>query len=427
MRNIFFIFCLFSLQANGQIPREHPEHPKGTSAAMYSALPFYNEACELYANGQVERAKKSLHEAINTSFELTEAQLFLADIYLEQEKIDSAFIYYYSAIDFNIEQKPHYYFRLFETGHVLGQYSMMKHSLGNFKKKYSSLGGEEPYEKEYPYKREDLEFYEAVLAMVYDYKYWKPMAELLYKFDSLSNFIAITENKPIIQNENGIVQLKENFPFKKKAKKIKSLPFESNDIFITSDGEIALFSLKADTEIHLYYSIKKGNKFNKPVLFSKEINASNWQGTPFLTDDHKYLYFSSNVSGNKDLFVCKVDLENNKNEKPQPLWRINTEKDELAPFFNQENQTFYFSSNSGLGFGGLDVYYCNHHEVIDGKIFPFDPQNFGATFNSNLDEVSIQSYKNLFILKRKVNQRILSSMYESIIKNEIYFEITPTN
>ena len=34
---------------------------------------------------------------------------------------------------------------------------------------------------------------------------------------------------------------------------------------------------------------------------------------------------------------------NNKIEKPKALSRINTDKDEIAPFINYENKTFYFS------------------------------------------------------------------------------------
>ena len=324
IRYYFLFVCLISLNAFGQKPHEHPEHPKGTSATMYLALPFYNEACELYAKGEVGKAKKSLHEAINTSFELTEAQLFLADIYYQQGKIDSAFLYYHSGIDFNIEQKPHYYFRLFETGHVLGQYSMMKHNLGHFKKLYSNIGGEEPYEKEFSYKRTDFEFYESVLALVYDYKYWKPIAELFYKFDSSATFISSSLNKPHIQTAKGIFQMKENYISKKKPKKIKSLPNEAEDIYITSEGKAALFTLAKENKTLLYYSLKKGNKFGKPIAFSKEINSSNWQGTPFLTEDYQFLYFSSNISGNKDIYVAKVDLVTNKIEKPKELSRINT-------------------------------------------------------------------------------------------------------
>lgn len=424
----YFLFaCLISLNALGQKPHEHPEHPKGTSATMYLALPFYNEACELYANGEVEKAKKSLHEAINTSFELTEAQLFLADIYYQQGKIDSAFLYYHSGIDFNIEQKPHYYFKLFETGHVLGQYAMMKHSLGHFKKLYSNIGNEEPYEKEYSYIRNDFEFYEAVLAMTYDYKYWKPMAELIHKFDASTKFVSASENKPIIQTTEGIFQMKENFISKKKSKKIKNLPSGTEVVYITSDGKAALFSLTKENKTTLYYSLKKGNKFGKPIPFSNEINSSTWQGTPFLTEDNQFLYFSSNISGNKDIYVARVDLANNKMEKPIALSRINTNKDEVAPFINYENKTFYFSSNGLLGFGGQDVFYCNHYEVVEGCIFPFDAQNFGATFNSHHDEISLRSYKSKFVLNRKVDQIILSLMFEGITNKEIYYLLTPTN
>ena len=144
MKHTILSLCIIcrSFLGQTQLPHDNPEHPKGFSQDQYLAfqdqylaLPYYNEACELFANGHIEKAKASLYEAIETSFALTEAHLFLADIYREQGQLDSAFYFYNSGIDFAIEQKPHYYFYLMETGVELGQYFIMNHNLKNFKKK----------------------------------------------------------------------------------------------------------------------------------------------------------------------------------------------------------------------------------------------------------------------------------------------------
>jgi tetratricopeptide (TPR) repeat protein len=246
MRVVLVFLYLMCLPVFGQVPHDHPEHPKGNSAAMYQALPFYNEACELYSNGYIEKAKRSLHEAINISFELTEAQLFLADIYYDQGKIDSAFLYYNSGIDFNIEQKPHYYFKLFESGLQLGQYSFVKHNLGHFKKLYSNIGGEEPYEKEFKYRREDLEFYDAVLSMIYNYHYWKPVATLEYTFDEVFQYSSFQANRPIVVSDQSVLLLRNDFQCKKGAKKVKGLPSNCSDLYITPMANLLFTQLKME-------------------------------------------------------------------------------------------------------------------------------------------------------------------------------------
>ena len=42
----------------------------------------------------------------------------------------------------------------------------------------------------------------------------------------------------------------------KKPKKIKSLPNEAEDIYITSEGKAALFTLAKENKTLLYYSLK---------------------------------------------------------------------------------------------------------------------------------------------------------------------------
>lgn len=421
-----FILLLISFNIAGQTPHQHPDHPKGNSATMYQALPYYNEACELYSNRQVDQAKRALYEAIDISFELTEAQLFLADIFYDQGKIDSAFLYYNSGIDFNIEQKPHYYFRLFETGHQLGQYAYMKHNLGHFKKLFSDQGGSDPYEKDYPYKRDDFEFYDAVLKMVYDYQYWKPKALLKHSFDSSERFISCVKDRAVVRTSRGVSLMKDDLCCKKRGSKIKGLPHGMTDLYITPDGNCAVYCLNVNGTNQLHYSMRKGKKFMTPKPFPASVNSSKWQGTPFLTGDHKFLYYSSDQNGNKDLFLIKVDLHSSQFGEPKAIDRLNTSKDEITPFFAPDQKTFFYSSNGLVGFGGQDLFSCKHFEEIEGAMFPFDPQNCGATYNSCHDDLMLRSFSNCLVITRRIENEDKCFMFEPIKQSDIYFEITPS-
>lgn len=421
---LFLVIVLLSLELSAQIPHEHPEHPKGNSAAMYQALPFYNEACELYANGLIERAKISLHNAINISFELTEAQLFLAEIFYDQGKIDSAFLYYNSGIDFNIEQKPHYYFKLFQTGLLLGQYGRVKHAIGHFVKLYGQLGSEKTYEEGYSFKREDLEYYQACIAMIYDYTSWRQIAKFQTAFPNESRFVNEVEGKDILLLKDG-ANIKKTRKCKSKFTTIKGIPHKAIDLFISKDGKIAIYSLKKDSIICLFVKKRNGKKFGEPILLSESINRSDWQGSPFLTSDKKHLYFSSIFNGNKDLFVAKIDMESLNIEYVKPLNRINTLNDEQSLSIDEENKTIYFVSNGRVGFGGFDIFYCNHFEIVDGIIFPFDPQNIGGTFNSNHNEVSLYRKNQRYIMSREVEGVIRTEGYTPIKKDDFVYELAP--
>lgn len=422
---IFALSWFFFGQATAQIQREHPEHPKGNSATMYLALPHYNEACELYANGEIEKAKLALYEAINISFELTEAQLFLADIFYKQGKLDSAFLYYHAGIDFNIEQKPHYYFYLFELGMELGQYDRLKHNLKHFHKIYDKQGIDEPYEQDYRYRREDLEYYDACIDMVYNYKNWMPNAKLERSLNGEKTFAGNTSKGLIVKQKNNyyLVQQKGQ---KEKQKMIKGVPKDAQDLFISFDHSVALYTLQTkENQRFIFAAIIKNNQLLPGVQLSDKINAKAYQGSPFLSSDGKNLYFVADLGGNKDLFVADFEASSFAVNKVLPLDRINTTKDEDAPFYDSETQMFYYVSNGRVGFGGHDVFYCPHSETIEGLVFPFDPQNIGAPFNSNENDIQLQVFGETYWFNRQTKGKIISEEYQKVEGDDFIYELSP--
>lgn len=408
-----------SLNCMAQIPHDQPDHPKGSTATQMQALPFYNEACELYSNGKIEKAKRSLYESINTSFALTESHLFLADIFYEQGVIDSAFYFYNSGIDFVIEQKPHYYFYLFETGIKLGQYDLVKHNLKHFNKLYGDKTSLEPYEEDYAFNYRNYEIYKAQIDELYKPKLWIPRANLIKNIDASG--IVRTSNKNLFAIKNGSLVKTRTKRGKTKYKKIKGAPKDMIHPFLSKDGTILIFGLGNDTEAALYYSIKKGSKFTAATKLTKEVNQSNWVGDPFLTSDNTQLYFSCNIEGNKDLYLAEVNLKHNTAQPAIELERINTENDEVSPFFDEASKTFYFSSNMQSGFGGFDVYYSFDYETIKGIVFPFNANNLGSPMNSHLNEISIGFYRQNLLIKKHGDH--FFSEYELVKPSSIDYDI----
>lgn len=95
------------------------------------------------------------------------------------------------------------------------------------------------------------------------------------------------------------------------------------------------------------------------------------------------LYFSSNRPGGKggmDLYAAPLD----KRGKPlaaSPLDALNTEGDDMTPFYDHHNQLLYFSSDGRPGLGGFDLYYSRFRY---GAWRPVE--HLGYPLNSSYDD-----------------------------------------
>ncbi len=394
--HLLLIGLFTTIQLFGQEMHNKPDHPKGlNSADQYAALPFYNEACELYKKGHVNAAKNSLYESINTSFALTEAQLFLAQIMYEQGKLDSAMLYFNSGIDFAVEQLPHYYFYFFETGLKMGQYDLVKHNMKHFKKLYGNVATGK-YEENYPFTVDDLELYNRSIALTTDYNFWQPRATVKDTLKA-TDFVTTTATQTIVVNNNkvrSIIQKKR----KEKTKKFLFTAENYNEVQITASGKYAFFQRTNGDKTTIWYTAKNGKKWKDAVELPAKINQGTFNGYPFFLEEEELLYFSSNRGGNKDLFVAKINLDNNTVERVEPLTTINTKYDEVNPAFYGE--TFYFASNGHATFGGFDLYQTTDLMRMNGVIYPRTARNMGKPFNSNKDETALCRVNNTFIIKR---------------------------
>ncbi|MEM9991935.1 MAG: hypothetical protein AAF738_09230, partial [Bacteroidota bacterium] len=102
------------------------------------------------------------------------------------------------------------------------------------------------------------------------------------------------------------------------------------------------------------------------------------------TEGTEVLYFASNAEGGKggmDIWMSKISAEGDV-EAPKNLEEINTEENELTPFFHTKSQTLYFSSDGHQGLGAQDIFKMPKK---DGTWMDFE--NMGAPVNSSLNDV----------------------------------------
>lgn len=131
-----------------------------------------------------------------------------------------------------------------------------------------------------------------------------------------------------------------------------------------------------------------------------EINSPNYSvKNPTVSCDGELIYFSSDMPGgygNFDIYRGELDTLGNINNIKNLGQKINTEGQEMFPYVCCD-KILYFSSDTHLGLGGLDVFYTKQ---IDGKWT--NPRNVGIPVNSNADDFA-------FILTEECEDGFVSS------------------
>lgn len=129
-------------------------------------------------------------------------------------------------------------------------------------------------------------------------------------------------------------------------------------------------------------------KFYEAFKLPESVNTPGYQSiNPFVSVDGLTLYFSSNRPGGEggmDLWKIKLDETGNVKGKATNLGRpINSELDEVSPFFHAVSSVLFFSSNGHNSTGGLDIYQASYN--AENRSFN-TPQNMGVPINSSKDD-----------------------------------------
>jgi hypothetical protein len=136
-------------------------------------------------------------------------------------------------------------------------------------------------------------------------------------------------------------------------------------------------------ELQLWFSSNIDGKWSKPEAFAYN-NSEYSVGQPCLTSDGKTMYFTSDMLGGfggADIYMSKNN-GNGQWSKPENMGsKVNTEGDEMFPFYEESISMFYFTSNGRYGLGGLDIFSCIYKgmEIDEAK-------NAGYPLNTQYDD-----------------------------------------
>lgn len=141
-------------------------------------------------------------------------------------------------------------------------------------------------------------------------------------------------------------------------------------------------------EQSIYYARMVNLRFFESYKLGDSVNVSGYKSiNPFISLDETKLYFSSDRPGGQggmDLWVIDLDESGNITGSARNLGKtVNTELDEVSPFFHEASSTLFFSSNGLNSIGGLDIFKSRYNQ--DNKAFE-QPVNMGMPINSSMDD-----------------------------------------
>lgn len=139
---------------------------------------------------------------------------------------------------------------------------------------------------------------------------------------------------------------------------------------------------------NIYMSKKTGGKWQEAEKLGAEINADNYSSTqPYVASykNGEILYFASDRTdgkGGRDIWYSIITKQAQHGSAKNCGAKINTNRDEATPFYDNKSGNLYFSSNGQVGLGGYDIFKST------GEAAKFtDVVNIGSPINSSTDDM----------------------------------------
>ncbi|CAM3483282.1 OmpA family protein [Aquirufa ecclesiirivi] len=209
---------------------------------------------------------------------------------------------------------------------------------------------------------------------------------------------------------------------------ITSLNQDTNEgtATLSQDGNTLIFSgceyRNSFGGCDLYESNWVNGGWTKPRNLGILINSHDWEGQPYLSQDGKKLYFSSDRpggQGKRDLWMSEKDAQGRWKMAKNLGAPINSPSDEQGPYYLEKRDVLLFSSDKKGGKGGLD-YYQSLFESGQWTV----PKNV-LELNSSGNEAGIClgiNENEYFISRNKVGQVTEEELHRIIIPHSIWLE-----
>lgn len=180
------------------------------------------------------------------------------------------------------------------------------------------------------------------------------------------------------------------------AENIDSLNIHTAHFTMNEEGTRMYFNIchpdkkNSNFRCEIWYRQRKNmnEKWSVPIRLPRSVNLDSFTATQpsvgRFTEGGDVLYFVSNRpdgKGGMDIWSAKIktngDVDEVRNEQS-----VNTEKDDITPFFYNGSQTLFFSSLGLKSMGGFDIYRAQRQGDGFGEA-----ENVGSPINSSFDDI----------------------------------------
>lgn len=367
------------------------------------AVKAYIDAREQYDFLYFNKAEKLLREAISYDRKFVEAYLLLADLYSNQKRFEEAAKNYRQAVKIDsLFYKPAF-FSLASAEFMSGDY---KRALNHFRI-YLEFNTSSEKNKSIAQKNiKDCEF--AIVAQKKPVPY-NPLNvgdsintsgnEYWPSITADGQTMMFTREENILRSPS---ETPEDFYISRLRNNIWSRAVNAGSPLntllnegaqgISSDGSYMYFTACNRPEglgrCDIYYSSYDGRIWSAALNIGTPVNSKYWESQPSISANGRMLFFASNRPegmGGMDIWYSVMG-SNKKWKLPKNLGPlINTEGDEMSPFFHFDGKTLYFSSNGQTGMGGFDIYRSRMNEDTTWS----KPENLGYPINTFNDEMGL--------------------------------------
>lgn len=143
---------------------------------------------------------------------------------------------------------------------------------------------------------------------------------------------------------------------------------------------------KSNAELHVSkYFV---DRWMTPRKLNSKINVKGYTSKhPYISKNNKILFFASDMPGGfggMDIWYCKIDYKGFEGPPINLGSTINSEEDEITPFYHETTGVLYFSSKGHKNIGGFDVFKSNYNLSNNTST---EPQNLGYPINSSRNDL----------------------------------------
>ena len=154
---------------------------------------------------------------------------------------------------------------------------------------------------------------------------------------------------------------------------------------LSSDGKLLLLSMDDNVNSDIYASSFDGHNWSKALKLNKNINTKYWESHGFISQDGNSLIFASDRPGGfggLDLYISRKtdgDWSSPVNLGPE----INTQFNDDRPFLINNGKTVFFSSQGHNNIGGYDIFRSD----LESNGLWSKPKNLGYPVNTPDDDI----------------------------------------